>query len=97
VHRTHIYGSSKAAFSSYLSSLRNRLSTHNVNVLTVKPGFVATKMTEGMDLPKKLTASSQEVKAQQKGKNMVYTKKVWKIIMFIIKSIPEPIFKKLSI
>jgi short-subunit dehydrogenase len=98
----YIYGSSKAAFTSYLSGLRNRLFENNVHVLTVKPGFVDTKMTAGLDLPEKLTASPEEVayaivKAQEKNKNIIYVKPVWQIIMLIIKHIPEFIFKRLSI
>lgn len=98
----YIYGSSKAALTAYLSGLRNRLYDANVHVLTVKPGFVATKMTEGMDLPEKLTAQPEEVarniyKAQQKGKNILYTKWMWRWIMLIIKYIPEVMFKKMSI
>lgn len=98
----YIYGSSKAAFSAYLSGIRNRLYSSNVKVLTVKPGFVATKMTARLDLPAKLTASPEEValdifKAQQNGKDVIYTKAKWRLIMIIIKHIPEFIFKKLSI
>ncbi len=98
----YIYGSSKAAFSAYLSGLRNRLFESKVNVLTVKPGFVATKMTEGLDLPEKLTAKPEAValdifNAQQKGKNILYTKSIWRFIMLIIKHIPEFIFKKMSL
>ena len=98
----YIYGSAKAGLTAYLSGLRNRLYESQVHVLTVKPGFVATKMTEGMDLPKKLTAQPEEVakdifKAQQRGKNVLYTKWMWKYIMFIITSIPEFMFKKMSI
>jgi len=98
----YIYGSAKAALSTYLSGLRNRLYASNVHVLTVKPGFVATKMTEGMDLPEKLTAQPEEVaqdifKAQQNGKNILYTKWLWRWIMLIIKNIPEFQFKKMSI
>jgi len=98
----YIYGSSKAAFSAYLSGLRNRLYSSNVQVLTVKPGFVATKMTAGLDLPAKLTAQPEDValdifEAQQKGKDVIYTKAKWRLIMLIIKHIPEFIFKKLSI
>lgn len=98
----YIYGSSKAAFSAYLSGLRNRLFGSGVHVLTVKPGFVATKMTEGLDLPAKLTAQPQDVardiyQAQQKGKNVLYTKWIWQYVMLIIKHIPEFIFKKMSI
>ena len=98
----YIYGSAKAALTAYLSGLRNRLHDANVQVLTVKPGFVATKMPEGMELPAKLTVSSEEVaedifKAQQDGKNVLYTKWFWKFIMMIIKAIPEWKFKGMSI
>ncbi|MFA5233744.1 MAG: SDR family oxidoreductase [Sulfurimonas sp.] len=98
----YIYGSAKAGFSAYLSGLRNRLHESGVQVLTVKPGFVNTKMTEGLDLPQKLTASPSEVaedifNAQQSGRNVLYTKSVWMVIMLIIKHIPEFIFKKMSI
>jgi len=98
----YIYGSSKAAFSAYLGGLRNRLFESHVHVLTVKPGFVNTKMTKELDLPPKLTAQPEDVaddiyKAQQKGKSIIYTKSIWRYIMLIIKHIPEFIFKKMSI
>jgi len=98
----YIYGSAKAALTAYLSGLRNRLYDVQVHVLTVKPGFVATKMTEDMDLPEKLTAQPDEVasdifNAQQKGKNVLYTKWIWRWVMLIIKMIPEFQFKKMSI
>lgn len=53
----YIYGASKAGLTCYLSGLRNRLYAANVHVLTVKPGFMDTKMTYGMPLPKPLVAS----------------------------------------
>ena len=97
-----IYGASKAALSTYLSGLRNRLYPSGVQVLTVKPGFVATKMTAGLDLPEKLTASPERVandvfRAQQKKKNMLYTLWIWRWIMLVIRNIPEWQFKKMSI
>jgi decaprenylphospho-beta-D-erythro-pentofuranosid-2-ulose 2-reductase len=98
----YIYGSSKAAFTTYLSGLRNRMYSSNVNVLTVKPGFVATKMTAGLDLPQKLTSKPEEVAkniyfAQQKKKNVLYTKSIWFVIMLIVKLIPEWKFKSMNI
>ena len=98
----YIYGSAKAALTAYLSGLRNRLYDAQVTVLTVKPGFVATKMTEDMDLPEKLTAQPEVVAediytAQQKGKSVIYTKWIWKYVMMIIKMIPEWKFKGMSI
>lgn len=98
----YFYGSAKAGFSAYLSGLRNRLARTGVQTLTVKPGFVATKMTEGMDLPGALTAQPSEIaadiiKAQRKGKSILYTKWFWRYIMMIIKAIPEFLFKKLKL
>lgn len=98
----YTYGSAKAGFTAYLSGLRHRLCKAGVNVLTVKPGFVNTKMTEGMDLPEKLTAQPAEVardiyKAQQKGKAVLYTKWFWKYIMMIIIHLPDFVFKKTNL
>lgn len=98
----YLYGSAKAGFSTYLSGLRNRLTKSNVHVVTVKPGFVDTKMTEHLDLPKLLTAKPAQVAkeiyhAVRKRKNTLYVLSVWKIIMLIIKMIPEPVFKKMKL
>jgi len=98
----YIYGSAKAALTAYLSGLRNRLYDAQITVLTVKPGFVATKMTEDMDLPEKLTAQPEAVAediytAQQKGRSVLYTKWIWRWVMLVIKLIPEWKFKGMSI
>ncbi len=98
----YYYGSAKAGFTAYLSGLRNRLSHKGVHVLTVKPGFVKTAMTEGMDLPGPLTALPKQVakdisRAVNKKKNVLYTLWMWKYIMWVIRNIPEFIFKKMSL
>ncbi len=98
----YIYGSAKAGFTAYLSGLRNRLAKKGVHVLTVLPGFVYTKMTEHLALPKPLTANPAEVgTAVYNGvvnkKNVIYIKWFWRFIMLIITSIPEAIFKKLKL
>ncbi|WP_175621428.1 SDR family NAD(P)-dependent oxidoreductase [Chryseobacterium schmidteae] len=97
-----IYGSAKAAFTAYLSGLRNYLFEKKVHVLTVKPGFMATKMTEGLPLNPKLTATPKQAaeciyKAFKKQKNVAYVLPIWGIIMMIIRNIPEFIFKKLKL
>ncbi len=97
-----IYGSAKAGFSAFLAGLRNKLYKENVHVVSVKPGFVYTRMTENIELPKLLTAQPSEVadavfSAVQKKKNVVYVKWFWKYIMLIIKYIPEFQFKKMSL
>ncbi len=98
----YIYGSAKSALSTYLSGLRNRMHNSNVHVLTVKPGFVDTKMTKGMDLPKRLTTKPDDVakaiyKSQQGRKNVLYVKPIWRLIMLVVSNIPEFIFKKTDI
>ena len=100
--KNYIYGSAKAGFTAYLSGLRNQLCKENIHVLTVLPGFMDTKMTAGLDLPKPLTASAETAAAQifkayKKQKNIVYVLPIWRHIMLIIRNIPEFIFKKLSI
>jgi short-subunit dehydrogenase len=95
-----IYGSAKAGFSTYLAGLRNYLFHHGVHVLTVKPGFAHTKMTEGLALNPALTAIPKQIardvlKAADKKKNVLYTLWMWRYIMCIIRAVPEPVFKKL--
>ncbi len=95
----YIYGSAKGAFSVYLSGLRHRMFASNVSVLTVKPGFVATKMTADLNLPKLLTADPEQVAKAiyggvQKRKNMIYVKPIWQLIMTVIQLLPEFIFKR---
>ena len=98
----YIYGSAKAGFTAYLSGLRNRLFHHGVHVVTVKPGFVKTKMIENLSTPGLLTAAPKQVglkvsKAILKKKDTVYVLSVWALIMLVIKSIPETIFKRLKL
>lgn len=97
-----LYGSAKAGFTAYLSGLRNKMYPHNVQVITVKPGFIFTKMTKDIKLPKLLTAQPETVSKQillalENNKDVLYTKSIWFLIMLIIKSIPERIFKKLNL
>ncbi|MGV6812034.1 MAG: SDR family oxidoreductase [Brevirhabdus sp.] len=97
----YVYGSAKAGFHAYLSGLRNRLNRSGVHVMTVKPGFVDTAMTWGLE-GMFLVASPDDVardilRGLEKRRNVLYTPFFWRYIMAIIRSIPEPIFKKLSI
>ena len=92
----------RAGFTAFLSGLRNRLIQDNVHVVTVKPGFVYTRMTESMKLPALLTATPAQIAdgvytAVVNKKDVVYIKWMWRWIMLIIKMIPEFIFKKLKL
>ncbi len=96
----YLYGSAKAALHSYASGLRNRFANTGLHVITIKPGFVDSPMTYGMDSP--LIASREKAaatieKAIRKRKNVAYVPCFWQLIMAVICLIPEPIFKKLKL
>ena len=98
----YLYGSAKAALSAFCEGLNARLFKAGVHVVTVKPGFVATPMTAGLPLPGPLVATPEQVandivRAVEKGKDVLYTRWFWAIIMLIIRSIPGRIFKRLSL
>jgi len=97
----YVYGSAKAGFTAFLSGLRNRTARKGVHVVTVKPGYVRTKMTEGMALPKALTVNPEIVgeaiyKAVEKRRDVIYVGSIWRLVMMIFRTIPESLFKKLS-
>jgi len=97
----YIYGAAMAGKTAFLAGLRNRLAKSGVSVLTVKPGFVDTPMTA--EVPKNaLFADPADVgaaiyAAMKAGKNEIYVPWFWRYIMLIIKSVPEFIFKRLSL
>lgn len=96
----YVYGSAKAGLTAFASGLRNRLYKHNVHVMTVKPGFIDTPMTYGMNSPliaDRYNVASQIIKALAKKKNSIYVPFFWRYIMLVIMHIPEQIFKKLTL
>ncbi|MEQ9316231.1 MAG: SDR family oxidoreductase [Henriciella sp.] len=98
--RNYYYGAAKAGFTTMLSGLRQRLARSQTTVITVKPGFVATRMTADLDLPKPLVASDVECakmihRAIRKKREVVYPLK-WRALMCAVRAVPEPVFKKLS-
>jgi short-subunit dehydrogenase len=97
----YTYGSAKGAFSLYLQGLRNRLASSGVQVVTVKPGFVDTGMTFGLEgmflVASPRYVGEQIARAVEKGKDIIYLPWFWRYIMLIITHIPERIFKRLSL
>ncbi|UCH74302.1 MAG: SDR family oxidoreductase [Rhodospirillales bacterium] len=99
--KNYVYGSAKAGLNTYLQGLRARLFRKGVSVTTIKPGFMDTDMTWGLD-GMFLVASPDEVaraclKAAKKRRHVVYVPFFWWGIMTIIRHIPEFIFKKMNI
>lgn len=97
----YVYGTAKAGVSTFMQGLRNRLAKVGVNVVTIKPGFVDTPMTAGKKkgpLFARPDAVGEGVyQAMLKGKDVVYLPWFWRPIMLVVRSIPEGIFKKLSL
>ncbi len=95
------YNTSKAGLATYLEALRNRLTRHGVNVLTIKPGFLKTEMLKAAQgatpfaiPPEK--AAEDILKAMQKRKQVIYTASIWRWIMLVIQHTPSFIFRRLS-
>jgi hypothetical protein len=98
----YVYGSAKAGLTAFLSGLRNRCAKHGVHVVTVKPGFVRTRMTDGMTLPAGLTitpaaAAAGIIEAAERRRDVAYLSRRWALVMAVISHIPEQLFKRMSI
>lgn len=97
----YVYGAAKGAVTVFLSGLRNRLAKANVAVITIKPGTVDTPMTahmrKGLLFADAKAVGKGIYQAMLKRKEVVYLPGYWRVIMWIIKSIPESIFKKTNI
>jgi short-subunit dehydrogenase len=97
----YLYGSAKAAVSAYLSGLRQRLNASGVNVLTIKPGFVDTPMTKAFKKGALWATPAQIargiVRAVDRRRSVVYLPWFWSPIMLVIRSIPEFVFRRISL
>ncbi len=99
--KNYIYGCSKAAFTTYLSGIRNELYNYNVHVLSVICGYIQSDLRRD-GYGKYLEAHPSEIarivfNGQRNNRNIIYVKWYWKILMLIIKIIPEFVFKRLNI
>ena len=97
----YVYGASKAGLSAFLGGLRNRVDREGVTVLTIKPGPVKTAMTSSMKGSEKfadVNAVARSIaSAVSAKKDTLYVPFQWQPIMFIIRNIPERVFKKLNL
>jgi decaprenylphospho-beta-D-erythro-pentofuranosid-2-ulose 2-reductase len=94
------YNTSKAGLTSYLESLRNRLTRHGVNVLTVKAGFVQTDMLKAAQkvmFPITAERAAEDIwKAIRARRQVVYIPWFWRWIMLVIRNIPSFLFRRMS-
>jgi short-subunit dehydrogenase len=96
------YNTSKAGFTCYLEALRNRLTRHGVNVITIKPGMVKTQMLDLPNAPKPMLAVTAEQaadgiwKALKNRKQVAYVGGIWRWVMLVLTHIPSVLFRRLS-
>jgi short-subunit dehydrogenase len=98
----YLYGAAKAAVTTFSEGLQARLFKVGVHVLTIKPGFVDTPMTRGLNLPAALVAQPAQVAERivhgiTHKVPSLYAPGFWALIMLVIRAIPQPLFKRLNL
>ena len=98
----YVYGTAKAALTTFCQGLSARLLKSGVHVLMIKPGMVDTPMTANMDMPSIIVAKPEQiaidiVRAIEKQEDVLYTPWYWKYVMMGIIHLPIKVFKKLKL
>ena len=100
-HGYPVYNTSKAAMNTYLEALRNRVARQGVSVTTIKPGYVATVMTEGMEglfwVATPEQAGRAIVNAAEAGRHTRYVLRRWALVGLVIRCIPSFVFRRMNI
>ena len=95
-----IYGASKSGLSHYLEALDHKYRAEGLITVNVKPGFIKTGMTEGLQPPPFAGEPDQVaqdiLKALDRGKPMIYTPKAWGLVMFVIRRLPRFVMRKIG-
>jgi decaprenylphospho-beta-D-erythro-pentofuranosid-2-ulose 2-reductase len=95
-----LYGASKAGLSAYLEGLDHKFHAQGLRVVTVKPGFVKTSMTEGLK-PPPFAGEPEQVardiaRAIERGAPVVFTPRIWRWVMAIIRRLPRFVMRRLG-
>ncbi len=97
----YVYGAAKAMVSTFLQGLRNRLYRAGVDVLDIRPGFVDTPMTadfdKGLLWASPDTVAAAIARSVDRSRSLVYTPFFWRYLMWVIRLIPEPLFKRMRL
>src|SRR5262249_38182978 len=98
----YLYGASKALLSRYAQGLDHRLIGSGVKVVLIKPGPTDTPMTPrlkaaGMRMAPVEDVAHATVEGIRRGKAMIYTPRVWQLIMLIVRHVPRAIFNRLPL
>jgi len=95
-----LYGAAKAGLSHYLDGLELRFGSSGLRVVTVKPGFVHTAMTEGLRAPP-FAATPERVataalRGIERGRRVVYAPPIWRGVMAAVRALPRPVLRRVS-
>lgn len=95
-----IYGASKAGLSAYLEGLDHKFRADGLRTVCVKPGFVKTGMTAGLDPPpfagEPEGVARDILKAIERGTPVVYTPLIWRYVMLVIRHLPRFVMRRIS-
>jgi decaprenylphospho-beta-D-erythro-pentofuranosid-2-ulose 2-reductase len=96
-----VYGSTKAGIDAFYTGLREALRPRGVRVLVVRPGFVRTRMTEGL-APAPLAVAADDVarlavSALRRGRDVVWAPPALRVVMSALRHLPAPVFRRLPI
>jgi NAD(P)-dependent dehydrogenase (short-subunit alcohol dehydrogenase family) len=95
-----MYGASKAGLSAYLEGLDHKFHDRGLRVITIKPGFVKTGMTAGLKPPpfagEPEGVARDIVRALDRGTPVVYTPRMWQLVMLVIRSLPRFVMRKIG-
>lgn len=95
-----LYGAAKAGLTRYLEGLDHKYRVQGLRTVCVKPGFVSTSMTAGLKPPP--FAGEPEgvarvvLRAIERGRPVVYAPPIWGLVMFVIRSLPRFVMRKLG-
>ena len=96
----YVYGASKAGLDTLSQGLGDALADTGIEVLVVRPGFVHSRMTEGLEAAPFATTpeavAADTVKAWQAGKHVVYSPAILRAVMGTMKALPRPVFRKVA-
>ncbi len=96
----YVYGSSKAGLDAFAQGLGDALVGSGARVMVVRPGFVHTKMTEGMDAAPFSTTPDKVahliVDGLTKGSETVWAPPVLGYVFFVMRNLPRVVWRKIS-
>ena len=95
-----LYGAAKAGLSYYLEGLDHKFRSQGLRVVCVKPGFVKTSMTTGLPTPpfagEPDGVAADVVRAIDRGQPVVYTPRIWQLVMLVIRLLPRAVMRRIG-